>query len=387
LRTALGFGDNDNDPAIASKNKVRKCAMRCGYPVTSGEVLKRNFDPAFKYFCHVLILCLSSKRGGTDALNEQLVTIMASLLMNMKLNITRIIWNSLIKAARDAALDFILYPRFVQLLLNANQTKIVPTSDEIMPIVKIKDSTVLSMKDYNGPRPADAKFWGAMVNKDYVCPEGDAVSHDNSDCDLPVVDVEQPAKKNTRKRKADDHIEQSVTILTNEPPKQKRFPSLAPRPILGPDGKLIYPETPASSSSQRRSSTSVSARKDLDDLISRMDGLTIEVTKVKEDAQQEREEAANEKKRTDDRIAALEKLVKRLDKRSERLKRRNRTLKDKIRIQDKLYDKLAKQMIINREGTYKYPDAVSDDDDRYPLPPSSPIDLTDEGSSGTDPET
>jgi hypothetical protein len=370
---------------MATKNKVRKCAMRCGYPDKEHEVLKRKFDPAFKYFCHVPILCLSSKRGGTDAANEQLMTIMASLMMNMKLNITRIVWNALISAAKDAGLNFLLYPRFVQLLLNSNPTLIVPTSDRQIHIVKIKDSTVLSMKDYNGPRPADVKFWGAMVDKDYECPEGDEVAHADSDCDLPVVDVEPSVKKVSRKRKADDHIEESISILTNEPPKQKRFPSLAPRPIVGPDGKLIYPETPGPS--RTKSSTSVSTRKDLDDLISKMDGLTIEVTQVKDEAQREKREAADDRKRLEDRIAKLEKLVEKHDKRYMRLKEKNRNLKVEIKVVNKLYDKLQQQMVINRKGTYKYCEAVEDEDDRYPKPPDTPVEVSEEELSGTDPET
>jgi hypothetical protein len=58
-----------------------------------------------------------------------------------------------------------------------------------------------------------------------------------------------------------------------------------------------------------------------------------------------------------------------------------------IKIVNKLYDKLQQQMVINKEGTYKYYEAVEDEDDRYPKPPDSPVEVSDEELSGTDPET
>lgn len=404
LRRVLEFGDKASDPEYATKNKVRKCAMRCGYPDAKNEVKKKFFDPAFKYFVHILILCLSSRKAGTDSANEELMNIMASIMMNMRLNITRIIWGWMIKAAKNPVLDFLLYPRFVQVLLNENPEPIVQLQDEVLRVEKIAEGTVLSMLVYKSmDRPSDAKFWGAMVNKDYICPVGDAVDHGaDSDCELEVIDVELPAKKQTKKRKAEEHLDQSLQVLYGEPPKQRRHAALTSRPKLNKDGSFVKSSIPAPSTSSRAKqpeSGITTPQPDLSELTMKMTTLSLDVTNMREEAQRKEEEAAQEKQSLEQRLAVMEQnqammmqkqaqsdkdMAKVLEK-MKNLKFKNKLLSKKNKLMEKVYDRNAVKMAIDRKGYYRWHTEVADDD-LYDIPEDSPIELSESESSGTDAE-
>ena len=87
----------------------------------------------------------------------------------------------MVKAAQKPAHDFLLYPCLIQLLMDSNEKRI-RQSGKLLRIEKMTAGTVLSMLNYHGiERPADAKFWGAMVNENYICPDGTEVKHDDSD--------------------------------------------------------------------------------------------------------------------------------------------------------------------------------------------------------------
>ncbi|KAI3827709.1 hypothetical protein L1987_01792 [Smallanthus sonchifolius] len=73
----------------------------------------------WRYFAHVMIMCISSRKAGNDAMGHDLAAAMVGLSLNRGYNFSRYIFKALNDQINIAErFRFLLYPRFVQLLIN-----------------------------------------------------------------------------------------------------------------------------------------------------------------------------------------------------------------------------------------------------------------------------
>ncbi|KAI3825659.1 hypothetical protein L1987_07195 [Smallanthus sonchifolius] len=73
----------------------------------------------WRYFAHVMIMCISSRKAGKDAMGHDLAAAMVSLSLNKGYNFSRYIFKALNDQINTVErFRFLLYPRFVQLLID-----------------------------------------------------------------------------------------------------------------------------------------------------------------------------------------------------------------------------------------------------------------------------
>ena len=90
VRRLLRFeGELDEYPTLLPRRLVAGCLMRMGYEgrIPQTGLIKKNFvSPMFKTFFHVLIHCLSPRKGGFDDLHEELQSAAVALTLNLPYN-------------------------------------------------------------------------------------------------------------------------------------------------------------------------------------------------------------------------------------------------------------------------------------------------------------
>lgn len=127
---------------------------------------------------HVLIDCLLARKGGFDGIGQSLQSAMASLTLNNPYNFSRYIFqamktNILVSPIpKRNIMKFLLFPRFVQLFLNA-QVPNLPTDEMLLPVTQMLKRTITDSKNYGRSTPDDVPLFGHIINPDYVAPSND----------------------------------------------------------------------------------------------------------------------------------------------------------------------------------------------------------------------
>ena len=221
VRRVLELGDDPNDPLNPLKEKVRVCMLKCGYPDPKRMIKKSLLCPPFKYLAHVLMLCLSNRKFGTDTMNEEITKVFASLIMNMPFNISKMIWTYMVEAASGKTLEFLMYPRFIQMILDDKYTDL-PKDGHIIDVYKMGSVTLGHMcgsSDRLKVKPKEADFWGAIVDPEYVCPP-DSEFLEAIPIDDLEIEMQQPtASTSSRKKKtaeSDRHTDETLQHMDVE---------------------------------------------------------------------------------------------------------------------------------------------------------------------------
>ncbi|KAI3810759.1 hypothetical protein L1987_20381 [Smallanthus sonchifolius] len=136
----------------------------------------------WRYFAHVMIMCISSRKAGKDAMGHDLAAAMIGLSLNRGYNFSRYIFKSLNDQINTAErFRFLLYPRFVQLLINDALPNLPATGERLQ--VKRVDKRVFAQFLKPGSvelTPEHTTLFGHLVNEVYVAPDdGRWFSHDS----------------------------------------------------------------------------------------------------------------------------------------------------------------------------------------------------------------
>lgn len=87
---------------------------------------KSLFSPQWKFLIHTILHCLSSKRTSYNEFGTQLAYFLVCLAKGQKYNFSKYILDGMIRNITKGKKDlFIMYPRFVQLVLNKQITDLV----------------------------------------------------------------------------------------------------------------------------------------------------------------------------------------------------------------------------------------------------------------------
>jgi hypothetical protein len=237
VRRVLEFGDNPNDPSHPMKEKVRMCLIKCGYPDPQKMIKKSMFCAPFRYLAHVLMMCLSNRKHGTDSMNEEVSKVFASLIMNMPFNISRMIWNYMVVSARSKNLEFLMYPRFIQMILD-DKFPDLPKDGNLMAIYKMGVKTLGHMQGGQGDRPKDVEFWGAILDHDYVCPPDDVILEELRAAGYDV-ELQEPSASTTgkRRRAAESDRRTEDTLQHMDAGARRRHPRIRKRPSGDSQGR------------------------------------------------------------------------------------------------------------------------------------------------------
>ncbi|KAI3827812.1 hypothetical protein L1987_01897 [Smallanthus sonchifolius] len=159
IRRFLQFRDLSTDPKAYPDYFVEGFWRQC-----MGYVGARDYASykkmwvldQWRYFAHVMIMCISSRKAGKDAIGHHLAAAMVGLSLNRGYNFSRYIFKAINDQINTAErFRFLLYPRFVQLLIN----DALPN----LPAQFLKPGSV-------EPTPEHTALFGHLINEAYVAP-------------------------------------------------------------------------------------------------------------------------------------------------------------------------------------------------------------------------
>ncbi|KAI3795103.1 hypothetical protein L1987_37748 [Smallanthus sonchifolius] len=120
-----------------------------------------------------MIVCISSRKAGKDAMGHDLAAAMVGLSLNRGYNFSRYIFKAInVQINTAERFRFLLYPRFVQLLIDDALPNLRAIGERLQ--VKRVDKRVFAQFQKPGsvePTPEHTELFGHLINEAYVAPE------------------------------------------------------------------------------------------------------------------------------------------------------------------------------------------------------------------------
>ncbi|GJX55806.1 hypothetical protein Tco_0285703, partial [Tanacetum coccineum] len=198
LRRHLKLEDAEGISSL-SNEEIFEHLAHMGY-VTNSESLtffKGHFSPQWKLFIHTILHCLSSKKTAWDQFSSNIATALICLATSRRFNFSKFIFEAMVKNL-DSPQKFLLYLRFIQLLLNKQERLLLPHT-------RTYPTPILTSKLFSNMRRA-SKGYSRVVT---------------------------PLFKNMLVQAPDEEQQQSPLRITSSPSlsPQRTPPSLSPEPI------------------------------------------------------------------------------------------------------------------------------------------------------------
>ncbi|GJS72911.1 hypothetical protein Tco_0705752 [Tanacetum coccineum] len=126
IRRHLKLQDSEGLTSLPNA-EIFKQLTRIGYATTSDSLTfqKGHFAPQWKFFIHTILHCMSSKKTAWDQFSSNIATAIICLATNMIFNFSIFIFDAMVKNL-DSTHKFLMYPRFIQILLNKQQRLLLP---------------------------------------------------------------------------------------------------------------------------------------------------------------------------------------------------------------------------------------------------------------------
>lgn len=126
----LSFND-DMGLNFLEIDEVHGIFRRLGYQreFIKTMVKKATVSYNWRYLIYVFIHCLSARKGGFDEMTFSLSTGYAALISRRQFNFSGFIFNNLKRNIEDSKIKFLLYPRFIQMILNSEIQGLMPEGD------------------------------------------------------------------------------------------------------------------------------------------------------------------------------------------------------------------------------------------------------------------
>ncbi|MFS8014319.1 putative v-SNARE, coiled-coil domain-containing protein [Helianthus anomalus] len=130
VREVLKFDDQSHHPTTFGMVKVMKALRKMSYEGDYPTVLKKLFPPYWRLLVHVLLFCLSENKGGLDQLNQIQASAMVALVNDWDYNFSAFIFDNMKRMLESPKKKiFMLYPRFVQMILDEKYPELVKSAN------------------------------------------------------------------------------------------------------------------------------------------------------------------------------------------------------------------------------------------------------------------
>ncbi|KAI3682905.1 hypothetical protein L1987_83269 [Smallanthus sonchifolius] len=137
IRRVLQFRDLATNPTAYPDYFVDGCwRQRMGYVGARdyASYKKMWVLDQWRYFAHVMIMCISSRKAGKDAMGHDHAAAMVGLSLNKVYNFSRYIFKAINDQINTAErFRFLLYPLFVQLLINDALPNLPAIGERLQP--------------------------------------------------------------------------------------------------------------------------------------------------------------------------------------------------------------------------------------------------------------
>ncbi|KAJ0480128.1 hypothetical protein HanIR_Chr13g0627961 [Helianthus annuus] len=120
IREALQFNDQETDPIELAAGAIEAILPRLSYEGRFPPLVKKFVHPYWRLLLHMFLLCMTENRGGIDQLNTTQTAALICVITNEPFNYSRYVLEAMKRNAIGLRKDkFLMYPRFVQMILNA----------------------------------------------------------------------------------------------------------------------------------------------------------------------------------------------------------------------------------------------------------------------------
>ncbi|KAF5774430.1 hypothetical protein HanRHA438_Chr13g0610961 [Helianthus annuus] len=168
----------------------------------------------YKFLLHVLIQCLGKNGAGYDITGFDLIGLMVALVLNKPFSISQFLFANMKDNLRrtgswTTGKKFRMYPRLMQMIMNAQHPDLPNAHTDIIKIETMLDHSFNLFKGHSAKKYKESdpprKMFGALANKTYVAPDNDKWRHNDSQSDDEEPELEKRIKeKLKRKRDSSD---------------------------------------------------------------------------------------------------------------------------------------------------------------------------------------
>ncbi|MFS7916879.1 hypothetical protein Hanom_Chr03g00182551 [Helianthus anomalus] len=132
IREVLQFNDQETDPIELPAGTVEAILPLLSYEGKYPSLVKKFVHPYWRLLVHMFIICMTENRGGTDQLNITQSAALVCLITNQPFNYLKYIFEGMKRNVIGVRKDkFLMYPRFLQMILNARYPELVRSGNTL----------------------------------------------------------------------------------------------------------------------------------------------------------------------------------------------------------------------------------------------------------------
>ncbi|KAJ0667671.1 hypothetical protein HanPI659440_Chr17g0680361 [Helianthus annuus] len=147
IRRVLELGDSDDDPTIISECLCKGLWCRMGFAGhINGKMGKTMFCHPYKFMIHCVVHALSHRKGAYDETSDYIMNIIICLVLNRPYNVSKVIFEYLKENIRVGNNKYIMYPRFIQMMIDDQFKDIQKDDDDILGLRHITPETISRLR-------------------------------------------------------------------------------------------------------------------------------------------------------------------------------------------------------------------------------------------------
>jgi hypothetical protein len=121
VRTQLQL-DDEGGVSEMTKEDILAGIRAIGYDGDGKVWYKNLFCPKWRFLTHTLLQCMSSKSGGWDQFSTDIALAIVCLSQGRTFNFSKYIFKEMLGNVKDTKLKYLMYPRFLQIILGIQTT-------------------------------------------------------------------------------------------------------------------------------------------------------------------------------------------------------------------------------------------------------------------------
>ncbi|KAF5808844.1 hypothetical protein HanRHA438_Chr04g0159991 [Helianthus annuus] len=145
---------------------------------------------------HCMVHSMAHRKGADDEVADYIMNFITRLVLNRKYNISQVIFEYMKGNCRNEVDRYIMYPRFIMMIISDKIKDLPKDSDDMMELSSVN---LITIGRITKDKDVKTKQMICRIkDKDYVAPEDEKWSHDNSDSDNENEKMKDMVEKKTR---------------------------------------------------------------------------------------------------------------------------------------------------------------------------------------------
>ncbi|KAF5822005.1 hypothetical protein HanRHA438_Chr01g0021971 [Helianthus annuus] len=163
--------------------------IKCIDDIFAGQINKAKLPLRNNFLLHILIQCLSNRRGGYDMASNDLTGLMVAFVLNKPFNISKYLFSNMKENLRRTGASgnkFWMYLIFLQMIMNVQHPNLPKAANDVLKIDVMIEHSLKTFKGVATKRYKEStpqKMISALGDKNYVAPANNKWRHDESQYD------------------------------------------------------------------------------------------------------------------------------------------------------------------------------------------------------------